>query len=84
MAGSTPALSQHYSIYHCRDGSVVAAFFSQSTNSAYLDLDGRQVILPRRLSADGSRYAQGGVTFWIKGRGAALTRGRTTTQCTTG
>jgi membrane-bound inhibitor of C-type lysozyme len=38
--------------------------------------------LPQALSADGGRYVQGDVEFWIKGKGATLTRGGRSTTCT--
>jgi membrane-bound inhibitor of C-type lysozyme len=32
-------------------------------------------------SADGGRYADGGIEFWIKGKTAKFTRGGAVTEC---
>jgi membrane-bound inhibitor of C-type lysozyme len=48
-----------------------------------LTIDGKTVILPQRRSADGGRYARGGIQLWIKGRSAMLTRQSKTTNCET-
>ncbi|WP_114188474.1 MliC family protein [Microvirga aerophila] len=40
--------------------------------------------LPQAISADGGRYTQGDVEFWIKGDGATLTRAGKSTTCRTG
>lgn len=34
---------------------------------------GRELTLPQVMSADGGRYADGDIEFWIKGRSATLT-----------
>ncbi len=34
---------------------------------------GRELTLPQVMSADGGRYANGDIEFWIKGRSATLT-----------
>jgi membrane-bound inhibitor of C-type lysozyme len=39
--------------------------------------------LPQVLSADGGRYANDGVEFWIKGRDATLTRDGRRQTCST-
>jgi membrane-bound inhibitor of C-type lysozyme len=39
--------------------------------------------LPQALSADGGRYMRGDVEFWIKGKGATLTRAGKATTCRT-
>lgn len=71
---ASPANAQKFFNYACADGSqFIAAFFPQS-KSAYLQLDGKAMTLPQRLSASGARYAKSGVTFWIKGNTAQLKR----------
>jgi membrane-bound inhibitor of C-type lysozyme len=39
--------------------------------------------LPQVISADGGRYADNGVEFWIKGKNATLTRGGGSETCST-
>ncbi|MEZ0167488.1 MliC family protein [Microvirga sp. TS319] len=43
-----------------------------------------EMTLPQALSADGARYTQGDVEFWIKGKEATLTRAGKSTTCRTG
>lgn len=42
-----------------------------------------KLVLPQVISADGGRYANEQVEFWIKRQGATLTRGGKTQRCTT-
>jgi membrane-bound inhibitor of C-type lysozyme len=44
---------------------------------------GRSVVLPQVLSADGGRYADNAIEFWIKGNTARMTRAGATTECKT-
>ena len=70
-------------VYSCDGGLQVAAYFDQK--AAYLQLDGKSLKLPQRLSGSGARYAKSGVSFWIKGDTAMLKRTRTgpTINCAT-
>jgi membrane-bound inhibitor of C-type lysozyme len=43
-----------------------------------------EITLPQALSADGGRYTEGDIEFWIKGKGATLTRAGKSTTCRTG
>ena len=43
-----------------------------------------ETTLPQAISADGGRYTQGDVEFWIKGNGATLTRAGRSTTCKAG
>ncbi len=44
---------------------------------------GRELALPQVLSADGGRYANAGIEFWIKGRSATLTMNGVKKTCST-
>jgi membrane-bound inhibitor of C-type lysozyme len=83
-AGSAFATS---TVYRCENGTVVRAAFSAPgpTDSVRLTFAGRArpVTLPQVLSADGGRYADGAVEFWIKGNAARLTRAGAPTYCRT-
>jgi putative lipoprotein len=70
-------------LYDCDGGLQVAAYFDR--DAAFIQLDGKALKLPQRLSASGARYAKGGVSFWIKGNTAMLKRTRTgkTINCVT-
>lgn len=64
--------------YMCSGGTKLTANFSDpatTPGNVVLSIVGtpRAIRLPRLVSADGGRYADGDTEFWIKGRGATLT-----------
>jgi membrane-bound inhibitor of C-type lysozyme len=69
--------------YACADKTQLSATFHASPAAADIVFDGSEekVTLPQALSADGGRYAAGDIEFWIKGREATLSRGRSKTSC---
>jgi membrane-bound inhibitor of C-type lysozyme len=73
--------------YRCTDGTAVRAVFSAPgpAGSVRLAFAGQRlpVILPQAPSADGGRYYDGDVEFWIKGKTARLTRTGAMTECKT-
>ena len=74
--------------YTCADGTKLQAMFSPpgtSLGSVKLVDAGSstETTLPQALSADGGRYMQGDVEFWIKGKEATLTRAGQATTCRT-
>jgi membrane-bound inhibitor of C-type lysozyme len=74
--------------YTCADGTKLQAIFSPpntSMGSVKLVYAGSstETTLPQALSADGGRYMQGEIEFWIKGEGATLTRVGKSTTCRT-
>jgi membrane-bound inhibitor of C-type lysozyme len=84
-ASATSASAQTYLQYRCDDGAQLSVAFVEKSKSAYVQLDGKSLILPQRLAASGARYAKGGVAFWIKGNEAQLKRPKSKwTQCRTG
>jgi len=65
--------------FKCSSGTQVHARFSGpgvTPGFVVLTIAGApdQIRLPQVLSADGGRYAEGDIEFWVKGRGATLTR----------
>ena len=80
----SPSSAQTYLQYRCADGAQLSVAFVEKSKAAYVQLDGKAIILPQRLSASGARYAKSGVTFWIKGNDAQLKRPKKKwTQCKT-
>ena len=74
--------------YTCADGTRLQATFSSPSSSPgsvklVFARSSAEMTLPQALSADGGRYAQGHVEFWIKGQGATLTREGQRTTCRT-
>jgi membrane-bound inhibitor of C-type lysozyme len=72
-------------IYQCSDGTRLTADFSPpSLTAGYVGLniqgDGK-VTLPQQMSADGGRYANARMEFWIKSNKATLTRAGRRVTC---
>ena len=79
---SPPALAQTFQSYHCADGTQFLVGFFQNDSRAFLQIDGRAVTLPRRLTLSGSRYSGGGVTLKITKIGTTVRHAkRPTTAC---
>lgn len=84
---ASPALAAEAS-YACADGTELKAVFSPleaSPGSAVLTFAGSatEITLPQAVSADGGRYADADMEFWIKGNEATLTRAGKSTTCKT-
>src|ERR1700743_1257198 len=86
LFASDAALAQK-ALYRCKDGTKVAARFtngSDGNGKVTLAFAGaKSMELPHAPSADGGRYVSGDLEFWIKGRGATLTRAGKATTCMT-
>jgi membrane-bound inhibitor of C-type lysozyme len=84
FAGPALATEAHYT---CSGGGKLSANFSQADaakGEVKLTFDtGRELSLPQVLSADGGRYANAGIEFWIKGRSATLTMDGVQETCST-
>ena len=83
-AGPAPAVEAQYT---CRDsGKLTAQFSPPGTTRGKVKLSfgtGRELNLPQVMSADGGRYANGDIEFWIKGRSATLTMSGVKETCAT-
>ena len=81
LTGQLPAGAQTFFTYHCRDGSEFIAAFYEGDRRAHLQLDGKAVALPKRMSLSGSRYAKGDTTLRITKTATTLKRGKRLTEC---
>lgn len=85
--GTVSSASATEAAYRCADGTAVRAVFSAPGPSGSVRLTfagkGESVSLPQAPSADGGRYADSGIEFWIKGKTARLTRAGAVTECNT-
>jgi len=80
LAGQLPAYAQ-FSTYRCRDGSEFVAAFYEGDKRAHLQLDGKALTLPKRVSMSGSRYAKGDITLRMTKAATTLKRGKHVTEC---
>ena len=84
IAGPALATEAHYT---CSGGGKLSADFSPpdaAKGEVKLTFDtGRELSLPQVLSADGGRYANAGIEFWIKGQSATLTMNGVKETCST-
>jgi membrane-bound inhibitor of C-type lysozyme len=87
LLASVHAASATVALYHCADGTTVRAVFSAPgpAGTATLRFTGKRapVRLAQAPSADGGRYRNGAMEFWVKGNGARLTRTGASTECET-
>lgn len=71
--------------FSCDANKTIAATFHQNDVQLLLS-DGRNLVVPHAISADGGRYANDdeSFVFWTKGNGAFITEGSSTTyaDCT--
>ena len=82
---ASPSSAETFAQYRCDDGAQLSVMFPEKRGRAFVQVDGKSLILPQRLAASGARYAKGGVTFWIKGNDAQLKRPKSKwTQCRSG
>ena len=76
LALATPAVATE-AHYTCSDGGKLTANFSPPNSAkgavALTFGTGRELKLPQVMSADGGRYADADIEFWIKGQSATLT-----------
>lgn len=82
MPWQAPASAQTVSNYQCRDGSEFAVAVPERGKFARLKLDGKDVMLRKRVTAVGARYAKGDITLRITKTGTTLERGKGMTTCT--
>ena len=82
VIGQSPVVAQTFLTYSCLDGSEFVVAFFAGERSAHLQLDGKAMSLPRRLSLSGTRYAKGDITLRITKTVTTLERGKRSTECT--
>src|SRR5215470_19561778 len=79
----SPLFAQTFRTYRCYDGSQFILAFFEGDKRAHLQLDGKAISLPRRISLSGSRYAKGDISLRITQTGITLRRGKQSTECIT-
>ena len=82
-AGSAGAAqAQTYHNYQCTDGSHFQVAFYPETKAAYLQIDGKSLVLPKRFSLISQRFKQSGYSFAMRGGGKAIMKhGGKTSLC---
>ncbi len=83
MVGASGAVAQSIQTYRCADGTRFILGTYPEDSRAFLQIDGGEVTLARRLWATGSRYSARGVTLNIAKSGVATIRHlkRPSTSC---
>jgi hypothetical protein len=83
LIGQLPVFAQTFHTYRCYDGSQFILALFEGDKRAHLQLDGKAVTLPKRISLSGSRYAKGDISLRITKTGITLKRGKQSTECIT-
>jgi len=78
---AAPAQGQTFYHYECDDGASFAVAFYPEPKGAYLQIDGKSLMLPKRFSLISQRFKQGSYSFAMRGGGRAIMKhgGRTST-----
>ena len=83
LIGQLPVSAQTFRTYRCYDGSQFILALFEGDKRAHLQLDGKAVTLPKRISLSGPRYAKGDISLRITKTGITLKRGKQSTECIT-
>jgi hypothetical protein len=79
---AVPAHGQSYTHYECTDGAQFEVAFYPETKAAYVQVDGKSFMLPKRLSLTSQRFTQSGISLSLKSDGrATLKHYGKTSQC---
>lgn len=82
LIASPSAHAQTFYHYECDDGRSFELAFYPETKAAYLQVDGKSLMLPKRFSLTSQRFAKDGVTLAMKRGGTAtIRRSGKTSQC---
>jgi membrane-bound inhibitor of C-type lysozyme len=82
LISQLPVFAQPFLTYHCHDGSEFIVAFYEGDKRAHMQLDGKAITLPKRISLSGSRYAKGDITLRITKTATILKREKHSTDCT--
>jgi membrane-bound inhibitor of C-type lysozyme len=72
VTDSSPASAQTFESYRCADGTRFIVGFYPYDSRAYIQIDGRAVVLKKRLAVSGKRFSGGGVTLAITKVGTTI------------
>ncbi len=64
----TAAQAQTYHHYECTDGAHFEVAFYPETKAAFLQIDGKSMVLPKRFSLISQRFKQSGYSFAMRAR----------------
>jgi membrane-bound inhibitor of C-type lysozyme len=70
VLGTAPLHAQTFQTYHCADGTRFAVGFYPYDPRAFVQIDGRQITLKKRVALSGTRYSGGDVTLRMTKTGA--------------
>jgi hypothetical protein len=84
IASATAAQAQTYRHYECTDGASFEVAFYPETKAAYLQIDGKSMVLPKRFSLISQRFKKDGYSFAMRAGGKAIMKhAGKTSQCNT-
>lgn len=67
-----PAAAESLYHYACEDGSSFTVAFYPETRAAFLQIDGRELKLPKSFSLISQRFSKNGVVLSMRGQGRAI------------
>ncbi|HLI98791.1 MAG TPA: MliC family protein [Bradyrhizobium sp.] len=72
FATASPASAQTFETYRCADGTRFLLAFYPYDSRAFMQIDGREVTLKKRLALSGRRYSGSGVSLIMTSAGVSL------------
>jgi hypothetical protein len=82
IGGAGVAQAETFHNYQCSDGSHFEVAFYSQTKAAYLQIDGKSLVLPKRFSFISQRFKKDGYSFAMRSGGKAIMKhGGKTSQC---
>ena len=82
VIASTAAQAETHYHYECTDGASFEVMFYPETKAAYLQIDGKSLMLPKRFSLISQRFKKDGYSFAMRSGGKAIMKhAGKTSQC---
>jgi hypothetical protein len=72
LVAVAPAQAQTYHHYECEGGAHFEVALYPETKAAYLQLDGKSIMLPKRFSLISQRFKKDGISLAMRAGGKAL------------
>src|SRR5581483_606001 len=72
LACAAPARADTYYHYECTDGASFEVAFFGETKAAYLQVDGKSIMLPKRFSLISERFKKNGISLAMRSGGKAI------------
>jgi hypothetical protein len=82
LIAAAPAKAQTFHYYQCSDGASFELAFYPDAKAAYVQVDGKSLVLPKRFSLISQRFKKNGISLAMRAGGKAILKhGGRTSYC---